>query len=485
MLAGGIAWGCAAGGTQSQGDNSSSGDGAAGGAGGVGGEAGVGGEESPCDIDCTQIQAPDACNEYQCNPVNGKCEIVAIENGTECDDGAFCTVGETCNDGQCTGGYPNTCAEQVEQCYVIECNEIDDVCTVAAAADGTSCTSGDACMINSKCQNGLCIGAEKNCFFADLPAPNGCWTSKCNVLTGECAPTPVNDGGPCFDTADLCTVGKTCNAGACSGGTSVDCSAYDDGCKNGLCDPSSGVCFPDTVSQGEVCFDGANDCNAGACAADNTCELTAINQSGACDDGNLCTTGETCDAGVCGSGSSVTQTVYFEEGFTNNTAGWTLGTQWTIGAATASVSHEHGNPDPDTDYTTDTTDNGIAGVSIGGNASTAIHSAYYLTSPPIDTSGASGSVWLGYRRWLNSDYAPYMVNTVEVFDGIDWTVVWQSGTTPGITDSSWTLQLHELTNYKDAAMQIRFGVAVGDQNVLLVSSWNLDDVIVANVVCSD
>ncbi|MFM6266519.1 MAG: hypothetical protein ACKPFA_08440, partial [Dolichospermum sp.] len=96
-------------------------------------------------------------------------------------------------------------------------------------------------------------------------------------------------------------------------------------------------------------------------------------------------------------------TIYFSDDFannSNNSNGWTLGTEWQIGAATASTGHVYGNPDPGTDNTP-TADNGVAGVVIGGNASTALHGFYYLTSPVINTSTAN-QLFFEFARWLNS-----------------------------------------------------------------------------------
>ncbi|MDJ0605221.1 S8 family peptidase, partial [Microcystis sp. M53602_WE12] len=62
---------------------------------------------------------------------------------------------------------------------------------------------------------------------------------------------------------------------------------------------------------------------------------------------------------IGGSPNTATGTIISEEGFTtyfwddfaNNSKGWTLGTEWQIGAATASTGHVYGNPDPGTDNT--------------------------------------------------------------------------------------------------------------------------------------
>lgn len=177
---------------------------------------------------------------------------------------------------------------------------------------------------------------------------------------------------------------------------------------------------------------------------------------------------------------SVPGTVYFEEDFSDNAAGWTLGTEWQIGPAVASPSPGAcGNGDPGTDHTP-TADNGIAGVVIGGNASTALHPYYYLTSPVVDLGGASGAVWLSFYRWLNSDYTPYMQNAVEVFDGSSWQTVWASGGSPGIQDATWTLQTYDVTAFANAALQVRIGHTVGSSGSFTCSSWNVDDLVIAD-----
>ncbi|MFM6480309.1 MAG: Calx-beta domain-containing protein, partial [Microcystis panniformis] len=167
-------------------------------------------------------------------------------------------------------------------------------------------------------------------------------------------------------------------------------------------------------------------------------------------------------------------TTYFSDDFANNSQGWTLGTEWQIGAATTSTGQNYGNPDPGTDNTP-TADNGVAGVVIGGNASTALHGFYYLTSPVINTSTAN-QLFFEFARWLNSDYTPYMQNTVDIFNGSSWVNLWSSGASPEVQDNAWTPQQFDISAYKSASTQIRFGFNVGSSDVYTVSSWNLDDV---------
>jgi Ca2+-binding RTX toxin-like protein len=167
-------------------------------------------------------------------------------------------------------------------------------------------------------------------------------------------------------------------------------------------------------------------------------------------------------------------TTFFSDDFATNTKGWALGTEWQIGSATVSTGQTYGNPDPGVDYTP-TTDNGVAGVVIGGNASTALHDFYYFTSPIINTSTAN-NLFFEYARWLNSDYTPYMQNTVDVFNGSSWINLWSSGESPGVQDNAWTPQKFDISTYKSASTQIRFGFNVGSDSAFTVSSWNIDDV---------
>jgi len=516
------------------------GTGASGGQGGGTGGEGAGSTD-PCDIDCSSIDTPDCkvavCNEGQYMGTVGECVVVDADDGTECDDGMFCTVNDACVAGVCTGGGDNHCGIVPEACELVTCDEASASCTTAPVTDGDPCTSPNLCEVNSTCVNGVCEGQIKDCFFA--PVPDECHVAVCNPSNGMCEAVQGNDGQPCIDPNDLCTDNKICDSGTCVGGGPKDCSSADQECAVGVCDSATGNCVPDPVMPGtacpgatDECNDGfcdaagvcqptptpgvscpsatdecnagvcdaagvcqanptagvscasaTDDCNAGVCDAGGVCQANTSNEGGACDDGLTCTTGTTCTAGICGGGTS-TINIFFSEDFSSNAAGWTLDNEWQIGPAVSSPSPGAcGSGDPGTD-TSSSADNGIAGVVIGGNASTAQHATYYITSPPIDTSAVTGSLFLSYQRWLNSDYTRYMQNFVEVYDGSTWTVVWQTGGSPGVEDSAWTPMSHDITAYKAANMQVRFGFLVGSAGVFTCSGWNLDDVLIADGTCN-
>ncbi len=171
---------------------------------------------------------------------------------------------------------------------------------------------------------------------------------------------------------------------------------------------------------------------------------------------------------------SASADIVYQEEFTNNSAGWTLGNEWMIGSATASSGQAFGNPDPSQDHSI-SADNGVAGVKIGGNATISVHPFVYLVSPVYDLA-AYPDVTFSYFRWLNSDHTPFMQNTVDVFNGSAWNNLWTSGGFPGLEENAWTYQEFDVTAHKSNQMQVRFGFNIGSSGVFAVSSWNVDDV---------
>jgi hypothetical protein len=223
-----------------------------------------------------------------------------------------------------------------------------------------------------------------------------------------------------------------------------------DECNTGVCS-AAGTCVPVPVP-GASCSSAADDCNAGICSAAGVCEKNPINEA-------------------------------------DNTAGWTFNQPglsaaegWQIGPAMESSCQNTPNPDPAADHTT-TGDNGVAGVAIGGCPARAIHDYSYLESPVINAD-VEGSVWLEFWRFLNSDFKPYMRNSVEVFDGGEWVRLWETKGLPPTRDAAWTRVTHDLTPYKNASLRVRFGFEVQNTLGYIVSGWNIDDVVISNNLCN-
>jgi hypothetical protein len=455
-----------------------------------------------------------------CNLLDDDCNGVTDELGQEtCGVGA-CQVTVSL----CDGGVPGACVPGAPSAEV--CDGVDNDCNGSVdEADpelGLACSTGDlgACGPGTwSCQQGALV-----CVPDGAPTPE-----LCNGLDDNCEGN-VDEGNP--EGGAACDTGAfgVCQAGiiTCSnGGLSCEaselpspelCNGLDDDCDGAVDqgDPEGGGAC-DTGQLG-VCQPGTLTCSGGAllCAPDQTvspevCNGLDDNCDGQVDEGNPG------GGGACGCGGAGTlacqggqlacvggPTVYFEEDFADNSAGWTLGPNWQIGPAVGGCSGCTGTPDPAQDHTP-TDDNGLAGVVIGGPAPTAsLHDYYWLESPPFDTSSAPGSVYLSFWRHLNSDYLSYMQNKVQVFDGTSW-VDLPYGTTgnccPGVMDSTWRNHpvpagapaqatnsdqyptQFDLTAYKSAQTRVRFGYRIGSGGVYTIGSWSVDDVVVASEIC--
>jgi hypothetical protein len=270
--------------------------------GGGGADGGMGGE-SPCPIDCSTIMT-DQCQEAVCNVAQQACEVVALDDGTTCDDGTFCTLNDTCQAGVCTGGGQNDCGNAVEACTNVTCDEATQTCGTEPAGQGDPCQPADLCVVNAACNNGLCVGGTTNdCFFA--PVPDDCHIAVCNPMNGMCEPQPGNDGQGCVDAMALCMVGNTCTGGVCQGGAPLDCSQLTVGCFDGQCDTATGQCIQVPIMPGQQCQEATDQCNVGICDMMGVCNATPANEGQNCDtDG--CFVGQTCGTGTCQGGAETT-----------------------------------------------------------------------------------------------------------------------------------------------------------------------------------
>jgi hypothetical protein len=267
--------GCSAGSTGEPDDASTAQSGGSAGTADVGGAGGSGatggGGEFPCGIDCALVET-DACHVAVCDPQPGDpqppaCKVIDAPDGTVCDDSQFCTLNDACSGGVCAGPDPNDCGLQTAPCEEVLCHEQTASCELGTLGNGVPCQPLDLCQLGATCQNALCVGFPNECFFA--PVPNECHVPVCNPMTGDCDPVPGNEGLPCNDPNDLCTVNKTCAAGVCQGGTAKNCSDLTEGCVLGTCDPTNGQCFAQPLLEGDPCDD------LDACTSGESCQMMA------------------------------------------------------------------------------------------------------------------------------------------------------------------------------------------------------------------
>jgi hypothetical protein len=95
-----------------------------------------------------------------------------------CDDGAWCTINDTCLGGVCKG-TPRNCAIILSAppvCQQAVCDENNDQCVYGPSASTALCDDGLTCTVNDQCAKGVCTGTS---------IPNG---GKCGLFgsVGQC-----------------------------------------------------------------------------------------------------------------------------------------------------------------------------------------------------------------------------------------------------------------------------------------------------------
>lgn len=164
--------------------------------GGTGG--GTNGVACTTDASCTLLA--DSCNMGQC--IEGECLLVPREEGSTCDDRDPCTSTSVCIAGTCQGVVDADCSDLTDQCGVGVCNpvqgcikepNIGDSCD-----DGLFCTTGDTCN-----GSGECVGTEPLVCGA---ATQGCFESVCDENADACVEQPIT---MCMNDDHCCPTGCT------------------------------------------------------------------------------------------------------------------------------------------------------------------------------------------------------------------------------------------------------------------------------------
>lgn len=150
-------------------------------------------------VDCSFLDG--TCSVGTCDPQLG-CVAMPLNDGASCDDGLYCTIGDTCTAGVCSG-MPNTCAAPGDVCLIGTCDELGDTCVAVPGNNGAACNDQSTCTTGETCSNGVCGGGM-----------------------------PANPGGAC-DDKNPCTTGDTCANGACVPGGPPPCQSGDGCCPLG------------------------------------------------------------------------------------------------------------------------------------------------------------------------------------------------------------------------------------------------------------
>ncbi|MCB9740312.1 MAG: formylglycine-generating enzyme family protein [Deltaproteobacteria bacterium] len=233
-----------------------------------------------------------ACSQAACVPSSGACAQQPAADGTACDDGDLCTVGEACKAGAC------------------EVADLANVCTCTADGDCGAYEDGDACNGTLFCDlaAGHCELNGATVVSCPEAGNTACAKNTCDKGTGACALLPVQEGKAC-DDGKACTVGDVCSGGACSGkvvcacASDADCASEEDGdlCNGTLfCNQQKGACEVNPVTVVSCPSIGETSCRKQLCdAATGACSLQPLGDGTPCDDGGVCAAAAGCVAGVC------------------------------------------------------------------------------------------------------------------------------------------------------------------------------------------
>jgi hypothetical protein len=152
--------------------------------------------------------------------------------------------------------------------------------------------------------------------------------------------------------------------------------------------------------------------------------------------------------------------------------GWPREGQWAFGRPTGSGGTSYGGPDP----ANGATGANVFGVNLAGDYSTSAGGPCYLTVGPLNFTSYT-NVILQFKRWLNSDFQPFVYATIDVSsNGNEWTPVFSNGTGE-ITDSVWTGFQYDIspTAAGNADVYVRWGYQINSL-AYAYSGWNIDDI---------
>ena len=463
-----------------------------------------------CADDCSKATS-EPCFEGVCNSTTGTCEVMPSADGTTCDDGQFCTIGDSCQSGVCKAGAPNPCG--TTDCLQGVCNEDLKSCALAARPDGLPCkTDGNLCISDAACQAGACIGTVNDCVFA--AGVDECHQGTCDPKTGGCIIAPANDGAACHADGQ-CTDAQTCFKGKCQGGVSRTESWYSPdttACHEMVCNSADGSLTehtlpigaecPFTQGSGYECLTGkcmtggqcqqvikvgapctaaADDCTIAACNTEAACTPTPANEGQACDDRDACTIAETCQAGNCKGVPRPGVEIYWREDFSDLAAGWRSAVDLNFGGPHFGVLSPSllplvENPFyPQRDHTA-TIDNQMLGL-VGGNIGAT------MDSPVIDLSKASGQIVL--TAWSALSHNDGASAAISVFDGTTWQPVW--ATPYASVSNDWVFYpiVVDISRYRIPNLRIRLEVVASDPLDYGTTTWFLDDFTIANRDCAN
>jgi hypothetical protein len=217
--------------------------------------------------ECTNLT--DSCNAGSCTEDKG-CTAKPLPDGTACDDNLYCTTGDSCHAGKCTGTTLD-CAAQAGPCRTsLGCSELYQGCqfTTDSTTNGTPCDDGQFCTTNDTCYYGQCQGQARDC---SAGLDSYCASAACDETTKSCVVTPASSGTYCYTSGSCTSSSGSCDGAGHCVGTPLDCSGYTYGCYVGQCSPAYGYCQSVPANAGTPCVYGGTCATSPQCDGAGTC----------------------------------------------------------------------------------------------------------------------------------------------------------------------------------------------------------------------
>lgn len=265
---------------------------------------------------CKDVMVPQ-CHASEC--IQGQGCVPVPLSGVSCSDGNACSQVDTCSNGVCVSGSAVTCVPPDPCLENGICDPQTGTCSFSSKGNGTLCGGGVNDCVSGTCSNGACSGTNKPpgtacddsnaCTTSDACAGNKCvgtpvacpldqcdQAAVCNQ--GQCQYADKLDGAPC-DDGNACTLIDSCQVGACSGSSPVECPDPAPCFEPGICDPQTGQCSSVPVADDTLCGFAPGDCIQGGVCKMGVCNAQPDADGTGCDDKNPCSTNDTCKMGAC------------------------------------------------------------------------------------------------------------------------------------------------------------------------------------------
>ena len=154
--------------------------------------------------------------------------------------------------------------------------------------------------------------------------------------------------------------------------------------------------------------------------------------------------------------------------------GWTRDGQWEFGTPAGRGGAQHGHPDP----TAGRTGQNVFAVNLNGDYTVEVGGPYCLVAGPFDLRGYR-SVRLSFWSWLNTDWADYVKNSLEMsLDGKTWLLVVHNPEREDVANNAWSRWECGIGSWADDQPQVylRWNYQVLAERAYPYSGWNLDDI---------